>query len=91
MPEDAAKPVLLSPRPELPDDTLIELLDMAPRIQQALKTEGLKTVGEVRETSDDVLLSFQNLGVGSVASLRETLGLPSCDGVRPVTGLKVKK
>ena len=30
MPEDAVKPELLSPRPELPDDTLIELLDMAP-------------------------------------------------------------
>ena len=90
MPEDAVKPVLLSPRPELPDDTLIELLDMAPRIQRVLKIEGLRTIGEVRETADDVLLSFQNLGVGSVAYLRETLGLPSCDGVRPTTGLKGK-
>ena len=90
MPEDAAKPVLLSPRPELPDDTPIELLDMATRIQGVLKIEGLKTVGEVRETADDVLLSFQNLGIGSVTYLRETLGLPSCDGVRPATGLKGK-
>ncbi len=91
MPEDAAKSVLLGPTPELPDDTRIEVLNMPPRIQQVLKTAGMKTVGEVRETSDDVLLSFQNFGPGSVAFLRETLGLPSSDGVRPVTGLKVKK
>jgi hypothetical protein len=30
-----------------------------------------------------MLLSFQDLGPGSVAHLRETLGLPSTDGVRP--------
>ena len=57
MPEDAAKSVLLGPTPELPDDTRIEVLNMPPRIQQVLKTAGMKTVGEVRETSDDVLLS----------------------------------
>ena len=91
MPEDAAKSVLLGPTPELPDDTPIEMLDIAPRIQQILKAAGLKTIGEVRETADDVLLSFPNFGPGSVAFLRETLGLPSSDGVRPVTGLKVKK
>ena len=88
MPNDGPRTPLLSPTPELPDDTPVERLDMAPRIQHVLKTEGLKTVGEVRETADDVLLSFQNLGIGSVAYLRETLGLPSCDGVRPTTGLK---
>jgi hypothetical protein len=43
-----------------------------------------KTVGEVRETSDEILLSFPDLGEGSVAHLRETLDLPSCDGVRPL-------
>ena len=30
-----------------------------------------------------MLLSFQNLGQGSVAHLRKTLGLPSTDGVSP--------
>jgi hypothetical protein len=40
------------------------------------------TVGKVRETADETLLSFQGLGPGSVAYLRETLGLPSKDGVR---------
>ena len=91
MPKDGSQTPLLSPTPELPDDTPVERLNMAPRIQRVLKIEGLKTVGEVRETSDDVLLSFQNLGIGSVSYLRETLGLPSCDGVRPATGPKVKK
>jgi DNA-directed RNA polymerase alpha subunit len=47
------------------------------------RAAGLKTVGEVRETSDEILLSFQDLGKASVSHLRETLGLPSCDGVRP--------
>jgi hypothetical protein len=44
----------------------------------------LKTVGEIREASDAMLLSLQDLGKGSVADLRETLGLPSTDGVRPL-------
>jgi hypothetical protein len=34
-------------------------------------------LGEVRETSDDALLSLPDLGKGSVAHLRETLGLPT--------------
>jgi hypothetical protein len=48
-----------------------------------LAAAGLTTVGEVRETADETLLSFQDFGPGSVTLLRETLGLPSCDGVRP--------
>jgi hypothetical protein len=48
-----------------------------------LAAAGLETVGEVRETADEILLSFQDLGKASVAHLRETLGLPSTDGVRP--------
>jgi hypothetical protein len=42
-----------------------------------------KTIGQVRDAPDGMLLSFQDLGPGSVAHLRETLGLPSTDGVRP--------
>jgi len=49
-----------------------------------LAAEGLKTVGEVRETAYETLLSFQDLGPGSIAALRKTLGLPSTDGVRPL-------
>jgi hypothetical protein len=44
----------------------------------------MKTIGEVRETSDDNLLSLQDLGSSSISYLREALGLPSADGVRPL-------
>ena len=76
--------VLVDPTPELPDNTPIECVRFPTRVQNALAAAGLKTVGEVRETSDEILLSFQNFGHGSVANLRETLGLPSTDGVRPL-------
>jgi DNA-directed RNA polymerase alpha subunit len=74
---------LIEPTPELPDDTPISDVELPARIRTGLEAAGLKTVGEVRETSDEILLSFQDLGQVSVAHLRETLGLPSCDGVRP--------
>jgi hypothetical protein len=48
-----------------------------------LAIAGLETAGEVRETSDEILLSFQDFGKASVTHLRETLGLPSTEGVRP--------
>jgi hypothetical protein len=38
----------------------------------------------VREISDEELLTFPDFGKASVAYLRETLGLPSTDGVRPL-------
>jgi hypothetical protein len=72
----------LDPTTELPDDTPISDVKLPTRIQNALTGVGLKTVGEVREISDENLLSLQDLGKGSVALLRETLGLPSSDGVR---------
>jgi DNA-directed RNA polymerase alpha subunit len=71
------------PTPELPDETLIDRVTLPTRIRNVLEAAGLKTVGEVRETSDDTLLSFQDFGEGSVTFLRNTLGLPSCHGVRP--------
>jgi DNA-directed RNA polymerase alpha subunit len=74
----------LAPTPELPDDTPIERVRFPTRIRNVLDVAGLRTVGDVREISDDTLLGFQDIGKGSVAYLRETLGLPSCDGVRPV-------
>jgi DNA-directed RNA polymerase alpha subunit len=83
--------VMLDPIPELPDNTPISEVDLPARIRNVLADAGLKTVGEVRESSDDMLLSLQDLGKGSVALLRERLGLPSKDGVRPVgLGLKAK-
>ncbi len=82
---------MLYPAPELPDDTPIENVRFSTRIRNAVTTAGWKTVGEIREASDATLLGLQDLGPGSVTSLRETLGLPSTDGVRPVgLGLKAK-
>jgi hypothetical protein len=72
---------LIDPTPELPDNTPIEGVRFPPHIRNVLAAAGLKTVGEVRETADETLLSFQDLGLDSVAHLRKTLGLPSCGGV----------
>jgi DNA-directed RNA polymerase alpha subunit len=74
---------LVDPTPELPDDTPIDRVQFPTRIRNVLASAGLTTVGEVRETADETLLSFQDLGPSSVKRLREALGLPSCDGVRP--------
>jgi DNA-directed RNA polymerase alpha subunit len=63
---------------------LIQNVRFSTRIRNALNAAGMKTIGEIRETSDDNLLSFQDLGPGSIAYLRETLGLPSTHGVRPM-------
>jgi DNA-directed RNA polymerase alpha subunit len=65
---------MLDPTPELPNDTPIDRVRFPARIQNVLVAAGLKTVGEIRETSDETLLSFQDFGKGSVAHLRETLG-----------------
>jgi DNA-directed RNA polymerase alpha subunit len=73
----------LDPTPELPDDTPLDSVELPTRIRNVLAAEGLKTVGDIREASDAMLLSLQDLGKGSVAHLRETLGLGSTDGVRP--------
>jgi DNA-directed RNA polymerase alpha subunit len=79
--------VLLYPTPELPDDTSVEDVRFSTRIRNALNTAGFKTIGQVREAPDGMLLSLQDIGSTSVAYLRETLGLPSENGVRP----KVKR
>ena len=75
---------MLEPTPELPDDTPISGVEFPARIRTVLAIAGIETVGEVRETSDEILLSFQDFGKASVPRLRETLGLPSTDGVRPL-------
>jgi hypothetical protein len=73
---------MLDPTPELPDDTLLSRVDFPTRIQNVLSVAGLRTVGEVRESPDEMLLGLPDLGKGSVDHLRKTLGLPSCDGGR---------
>lgn len=82
---------MLYPAPELPDDTPIEKVRFSNRIRNALTAAGWKTIGEIREASDEALLGIQDLGKGSVSHLRETLGLPSTDGVRPGGGVKGKQ
>jgi DNA-directed RNA polymerase alpha subunit len=74
---------LIDPRPELPDDTPIDRIRFPTRIRNVLAAAGLKMVCEVREASDQMLLSLPDLGQGSVKHLRETLGLPPRDAVRP--------
>ena len=78
-----SEPNKLDPTPGLPDDTPISDVELPARIRNALVAAGLETVGEVRETADETLLSFQDLGKSSVAHIRETLGSPSTDGGRP--------
>jgi DNA-directed RNA polymerase alpha subunit len=67
---------MLDPTPELPEDTLISRVHFPNRSQNVLSGAGLRTVGEVREASDDMLLRLPDLGKGSVTHLRQTLGLP---------------
>ena len=66
---------LLYPSTDLADNTPLEHVRFSTRIRNGLAFGGLKTVGEVRMASDAALLSFQDLGPGSVRHLRETLGL----------------
>ena len=80
---EAAAGPMLYPTPELPDDTPVENVRFSTRIRNALNASNLKTVGEIREASDATLLSLQDLGRGSVTYLREALGIPSTDVVRP--------
>jgi DNA-directed RNA polymerase alpha subunit len=80
---EAATGPTLYPAPEIPDDTPIDTVRLSTRIRNALTVTGWTTVGQIREASDATLLSLQDLGQKSVTHLRETLGLPSKDGVRP--------
>ena len=75
---------ILYPAPGLPDDTPIDNIRFSTRIANALNAAGVKTVGEIRQASDATLLSFQDLGSGSIATLRKTLGQT------PELGMKVK-
>jgi DNA-directed RNA polymerase alpha subunit len=74
---------MLYPAPDLPDDTPIGNVRFSTRIRNAIAAAGWKTVGEIRDASDATLLGLQDLGPGSVAHLREKLGQPSSDEVRP--------
>ena len=75
----------LEPTPELSDNTPIREVRFPPRIKIALLTAGIQTVGQVREMSDQALIDLPDFGKSSLAHVRETLGLPSADGVRPTS------
>src|SRR5258708_29109880 len=81
---EATEGPMLAPTPELPDDTPIQRVLFSTRIQNALRAADLKTVGEVREISDETLISLPDFGKRSLFDLRKKLGLPSTDGVRPL-------
>src|ERR1700732_745721 len=59
--EAGAGPVV-APPPELPDDIPIERVLFSIRILNALRAAGLKTVGEVREISDETLIGLPDFG-----------------------------
>jgi DNA-directed RNA polymerase alpha subunit len=79
---DPAGGRLVVPTPQLPDDTPIDTLRLTTRMREALRAEGLKTVGEIREKSDRQLLTIRDLGNGSIAQLRASLGVASVRAVR---------
>jgi len=60
--------------PDLPADTLIEMVRLPTRIRNATNYAGLKTIGDLRETTDETFVSIPNLGPGSVKWLRAQLG-----------------
>ena len=61
--------------PDLPDDTLVELVRLPTRIRNAVKFAGLKTIGDIRETTDEALASIPDLGRGSVKWIRTQLSV----------------
>ena len=81
MVREATRGPMVAPTPELPDDIPIERVLFSTKIQNALRAADPKTVGEVREISDEMLISPSGLGRGSLSDLRKKLGLPSTDGV----------
>jgi len=65
---------MFDPDPDLPDDTLIEMVRFSPLIRKSLNAAGLKTIGEIRAMTDDKLRRMRGIGTGSLAHLRETIG-----------------
>ena len=77
--------VLVNPLPEIPDEVRVAELDLPAKLRSALIAAGFATAGEIREAPDERLLQIEGIGKGSVDLLRRTLGLPSTQGVRPIS------
>jgi hypothetical protein len=60
--------------PDLPDDTLIEVVRLPLIMRHALIDAGLKTVGEVRAATSNELHAISDIGANSITYLRLTLG-----------------
>ena len=75
---------MLDPIPELPDDTLVEGVNLPPRVRNALLLAGVRTVGQAREMPDRDLLRLPDFGKSSLEYLRQSLGLPSSEGVQKI-------
>jgi hypothetical protein len=76
---------MFDPAPNLPDDTLIEIVRFSPLIRKSLYAAGLKTIGEIRAMSDDKLRRMRGVGTGSFAYLRKTIGT-GAEGEGEMTG-----
>jgi DNA-directed RNA polymerase alpha subunit len=59
---------------EAPDNTLLKMLDLPPRLLNALASEGITTVGAVRKLSDFRLRSIRGIGDRSYRLLRKMCG-----------------
>jgi hypothetical protein len=71
---------MFDPAPNLPDDTLIEMVRFSPLITKSLQTAGLKMIGEIRAMSDDKLRTLRGVGTSTLAYLRRTLGAKKTKG-----------
>jgi hypothetical protein len=65
---------MFDPAPNLPDDTLIEMVHFSPLIRKSLNAAGLKTIGQIRAMSDDGLRRMRGVGASSFTHLRTTIG-----------------
>jgi DNA-directed RNA polymerase alpha subunit len=65
---------MFDPVPNLPDDTLIEMVRFPTMIRKALIAGGLKTIGEIRTSPDGELARITRIGKESLVYLRKTLG-----------------
>jgi DNA-directed RNA polymerase alpha subunit len=78
-------PILLAPSPNLPDDTEIRDVELPTVIKHALKSAGLRTIGEIRRVPDARLVRFRQIGRTRVTFLRKALGRP-----QPLVVLELK-
>jgi DNA-directed RNA polymerase alpha subunit len=65
---------MFDPSPNLPDDTLIEMVRFSPLIRKSLNAAGLKTIGEIRAMPDEKFRKMRGIGIGSLAQLRKIIG-----------------